>query len=226
MDDFFGNINKQVLPQFDLLQTAASHHRFVWFHPFGNGNGRSVRVLTYAMMIRQGFNIENGRLINPTAIFCRNRNKYYDFLGKADTGTEEGLLLWCEYVLQGLKEEIIKVERLADYSYLQKHILLPTILFAFKRDAITLKEKKTLEAALEKGVFQASDFAKAFPKNTVHTEISRTIKNLIRKEYIKPIAPKARKYTLNINSGMMLLGVMKAFDKEGFLPLENETDAL
>ena len=36
--------------KYDLLKTAISHHRFVWVHPFGNGNGRTVRLFTYAML--------------------------------------------------------------------------------------------------------------------------------------------------------------------------------
>ena len=40
---------------FDLIKVAIAHHRFVWIHPFGNGNGRVVRLLTYALLIKYGF---------------------------------------------------------------------------------------------------------------------------------------------------------------------------
>lgn len=47
-------------------------------------------MLTYAMLIKYGFNVHIGqRLINPTAVFCNNRDKYYEFLSKADNGSEE-----------------------------------------------------------------------------------------------------------------------------------------
>ena len=93
-----------------VLKSAIFHHRFVWIHPFGNGNGRTVRLFTYAMLVKTGFNVNVGRIINPTAVFCSNRNDYYENLSKADLGTTEGILQWCEYVLKGLKEEIEKIE--------------------------------------------------------------------------------------------------------------------
>lgn len=39
-------------PKYDLMKVALAHHRFAWIHPFGNGNGRVVRLLTYALLIK------------------------------------------------------------------------------------------------------------------------------------------------------------------------------
>jgi Fic family protein len=36
-------IERKDSPKYDLLKAAIAHHRFVWIHPFGNGNGRTVR---------------------------------------------------------------------------------------------------------------------------------------------------------------------------------------
>lgn len=33
-----------------IVATGAAHHRFVWIHPFLDGNGRVVRLLSYAML--------------------------------------------------------------------------------------------------------------------------------------------------------------------------------
>jgi len=62
MDELFLFINKTDSPKYDLIKTAIAHHRFVWIHPFRNGNGRTVRLLTYAMLVKQGFNVELGRI--------------------------------------------------------------------------------------------------------------------------------------------------------------------
>ena len=113
-------INSKNSPQFDLLKTAISHHRFTRVHPFSNGNGRTVRALTYGMLIKQGFNLEKGRIINPTAVFCSNRENYCNMLERADAGTKNGLLTWSEYVLTGLQAEVSKADKLADYSFLKK----------------------------------------------------------------------------------------------------------
>jgi hypothetical protein len=36
-------------------------------------NGRTVRLFTYAMLVKTGFNVNVGRIINPTAVFCSYR---------------------------------------------------------------------------------------------------------------------------------------------------------
>ncbi len=51
MEELFNFINSTNSPKYDLLKTALAHHRFVWIHPFDNGNGRTVRLLTYAMLV-------------------------------------------------------------------------------------------------------------------------------------------------------------------------------
>lgn len=85
-------INQKHPPKYDLIKVALAHHRFGWVHPFGNGNGRVVRLLTYALLIKYGFNVRaGGRLLNPTAVFCNDRDKYYAMLSLADKGTTSGV---------------------------------------------------------------------------------------------------------------------------------------
>jgi Fic family protein len=74
------------------------------------------------MLIKYGFNVQaGGRVLNPTAVFCNDRNAYYAMLSEADTGTDEGLEKWCLYVLGGIRNELEKVDRLTQYSYLQEN---------------------------------------------------------------------------------------------------------
>lgn len=115
MNELFEFINNHDSHKYSLLKTAIAHHRFVWIHPFTNGNGRTVRLFTYAMLVKLGFNVDAGRIINPTAIFCSSRENYYKYLGQADSATEEGILSWCEYMLKGLKDEIEKIDKLLDF---------------------------------------------------------------------------------------------------------------
>src|SRR5699024_10336113 len=60
IDELLKFINSMDPPKYDLLKTALAHHRFVWIHPFSNGNGRVVRLLTYALLIKFGFNVSSG----------------------------------------------------------------------------------------------------------------------------------------------------------------------
>ncbi|MGK2848544.1 MAG: Fic family protein [Minisyncoccota bacterium] len=218
MEELLNFFNKQDAPKYDLLKIAIAHHRFAWIHPFDNGNGRTVRLLTYAMLVKQGFNVHIGRIINPTAVFCNDRDEYYKMLSKADTGTDEGVLEWCEYVLGGLKSEIEKIDKLLDYKYLSVNILMPTVAFALERKLITDDEAKILRIAVKEQIFQASDIKPEF-SGKIPAEISRMIRRLKEKKMIAPESGKSRKYVLCFANNYLLRGVIEALDKNNFLPL-------
>ncbi len=220
MDELFTFINSEDSSKYDLLKSAVAHHRFLWIHPFGNGNGRTVRLLTYAMLIKNGFNVNVGRIINPTAVFCINRNDYYDNLSKADNGSDKGVLDWCEYVLNGLKEEIEKIDKLGDYNYLKNEILIPSINHSFERQIITEIESKILKVTIEKQVVQNIDFEKFF-KDKSKSEISRQIKKLIDKKMLIPETKSIRKYVLRFDNNYLLRSVIKMLDEKGFLPIKD-----
>ena len=221
MNELVAFINQEVSAKFDLLKAAIAHHRFVWIHPFANGNGRTVRLFTYAMLVKTGFAVNVGRIINPTAVFCSNRNDYYNHLSGADSGTEKGILTWCEYVLGGLKLEIEKIDKLLNYPYLQKEILLPAINYSLDRKYITHVEAKILKKAADKQVFQALDLKDIF-QGKAGSEISRQIKRLIDKKMIMQENEGSRKYLLRFDNSFLLRGIMKALDEKGFLPIKNE----
>jgi Fic family protein len=222
MDDLFNFINKPDSPKHDLLKVAIAHHRFVWIHPFLNGNGRTVRLFTYAMLVKLGFNVDVGRILNPTAIFCKSRENYYHNLSLADKGTNDGILNWCNYVLTGLKTEIEKIDKLLDYKFLQKEILLPTINYSLERQYITESESKILKRVIEKQVVQAADLSDIFP-GKIKAEVSRQIRKLIEKKMLMPESEGKRKYVLRFDNNYLSRGVIKILDEKGFLPVKDES---
>jgi Fic family protein len=215
LTDFIRKIDS---PKYDLLKAAIAHHRFVWIHPFGNGNGRTVRLFTYAMLVKTGFNVNVGRIINPTAVFCSNRNDYYNYLSQADKGTNAGILTWSEYVLKGLKDEIEKIDKLSEYNYLRKEILIPAINHSIERRYITDNEGRILKKVVDKQVVQAADL-KEFFEGKVQAEVSRQIKKLIDKKMLVPESEGTRKYVIRFDNSYLLRGIIKALDEKGFLPI-------
>ncbi|HNX01773.1 MAG TPA: Fic family protein [Candidatus Cloacimonadota bacterium] len=220
MNELIEFINREDSPKYDLLKVAIAHHRFVWIHPFGNGNGRTVRLFTYAMMIRLGFNVNNGRILNPTAVFCSNRNTYYQKLSEADAGTDHGILSWCGYVLEGLKDEIEKIDKLLDYEFLTSEILLPAIAHSLERKYITDREAWILKKAIEKPLIQASDIRDLFVGQD-NAIISRQIRKLIEKKMLEPEKEGARKYRISFNNNFLLRGIINSLGEKGFLPIHD-----
>lgn len=221
MNELIDFVNREDSPKYDLLKAAIAHHRFVWIHPYGNGNGRTVRLFTYAMLVKTGFNVNVGRIINPTAVFCSNRNDYYNFLSEADKGTDEGIMAWVEYVLKGLKEEIEKIDKLSDYNFLRKKILLPTISHSLERKYITDVESKILKKVIDLQVIQAAD-VKEFFVGKADAEVSRQIKRLIDKKMISPEKDGTRKYVLRFDNSYLLRSIINSLGDKGFLPVRDE----
>ena len=221
MEELLDFVNKDESPKYDLLKTAIAHHRFVWIHPFRNGNGRTVRLFTYAMLVKAGFKVNGGRIINPTAVFCSNRNDYYRYLSSADNGTREGMLSWIEYVLKGLKEEIEKIDKLSDYEFLRKEILMPSINLSLERKYITDLESKVLKRAVDLQVISAADVKSIFP-GKVDSEVSRQIKKLIDQKMLTQEKEGGRKYVLRFDNSYLLRSIIQLLGDKGFLPVWDE----
>lgn len=214
-------INKDTLPKYDLLKICVAHHRFVWIHPFENGNGRVVRLFTYALLLKNVFKSKQ-RIINPTAVFCSDRTDYYNNLSLADNYTDEGVISWCEYVLHGLKNEIEKIDKLMNYSYLKEKILMPSLSDSLSNKYITDIEYNILKIVISEKdqEMQACDIKKLYDKKS-SSEISRMIKSLIEKRMLIPISERSRKYVISFENNYLLRSILKSLDNNGFLPLNN-----
>lgn len=89
LDELIIFINKNPLKLNTIELSAVFHHRFVWIHPFFDGNGRTVRLVMNLLLMKEGF---------PPAIILKNdRKKYYDALNQANNGNYSKLmLLMCQ----------------------------------------------------------------------------------------------------------------------------------
>ena len=224
MQELVAFINRVDAPKYDLIKVALAHHRFGWIHPFGNGNGRVVRLLTYALMIKYGFNVKaGGRVLNPTAVFCSDRDRYYAMLACADGGTSAQLEQWCLYVLEGVLTELKKVDQLTQYDYLKSKILVPALTYARRRELVTAQEEAVLLASVKSGVAKAADLSAAMPGMTA-AQRTYQIKKLVERKMLHPIAPNARQYTLGFDSSYLMRGVIEALTAEGFIsaPLQGQ----
>lgn len=218
MAELVAFINRSDSAKYDLIKVALSHHRFAWIHPFSNGNGRVVRLLTYTLLIKYGFNVKTGgRVLNPTAVFCNERDHYYAMLGLADTGLAEGLEKWCVYVLSGMLAELQKVDRLTDFSYLIERILTPALHYARQRELVTTFEEQILLATARLGIAKASDLKEVMYELS---ERQRTylISKLVERGMLAPIREGARQYTLGFSNNFLIRGIIKSLSNEGFIP--------
>ena len=217
MDELVDFINDPVSGKYELIKTAIAHHRLAWIHPFGNGNGRVVRLLTYALLIKYGFNVKEGKLLNPTAVFCNDREVYYDMLSVADEGTDASILQWCEYVLTGIEAEISKVNRLLDHTYLTKNILNPAITRGRSLGYLSKQEEAILKMGVEKQSFKSLDIAEVAPTLTQRQRVHITAK-LKASNMIKPLKKNGREYFVIFSNNYLVRCLMLQLEKENFIP--------
>ncbi|WP_179006198.1 Fic family protein [Winogradskyella forsetii] len=77
------NTNPQGLNPIELA--TVFHHKFVWIHPFFDGNGRTIRLVMNLLLMRSGF--------PPAIILTNDRLKYYSALNLANNGNYAKLML-------------------------------------------------------------------------------------------------------------------------------------
>ena len=221
MDELYLYINEDSDRRLDLMKIAISHHRFVWIHPFGNGNGRVVRLLTYAMLCKKGF-IKPGsaRLFNPTAVFSGNRQEYYNKLSIADHGDDADILEWAEYVLEGLREEVKKSQKLADNEFVQNEILIPTIAWAQDKNITNELETKVLNRLARRNTIKASSIRDLWPADRSHVVVSKFLRKMKEQNFIEPLTANGREYVIKFTENKLTRGILDQMEKQGMLPIK------
>lgn len=221
MDELYLYINEASDRRLDLLKIAIAHHRFVWIHPFGNGNGRVVRLLTYAMLCKKGF-VASGstRLFNPTAVFSGDRQEYYNKLSIADRGTDDDILEWSEYVLLGLREEINKSQKLTNSDFVQEKILIPMIAWAQDKNITNELESKVLNRLARKNIIKASDIRDLWPPELSHVTVSKFLRKMRAQNFIEPIVPNGREYIIKFTDNKLTRGILDQMEIQGMLPIK------
>ena len=220
MRELIDYINNDESEQYNLLKIAIANHRFVWIHPFGNGNGRTDRLMTYALLCKKGYIAPNKmRLFNPTAIFAGDRNKYYDMLALADDYKDKHILEWCEYFLSGVRNEIKKSESLADADFVNKKILLPSVDRMEKAGVVSKLESNILGRAVRLGAIKASDIKDLWGREVTSVAIAQQIKKLRDRNLVKATHEGGREYEISFENSELTRVTLEQMDLAGLLPI-------
>jgi Fic family protein len=87
--------NAEVLP---IVKISLFHHHYVYIHPFVDGNGRTVRLLTALLFLKAGYEINKYFVLDD--YYDIDRQAYSDALHSADNGDSTA---WLEYFTDGIK---------------------------------------------------------------------------------------------------------------------------
>ncbi len=115
-----------------ILACAAAHHRLTWIHPFLDGNGRVIRLMSYATLLDT---VDTGGVWSIARGLARNVDVYKQHLANCDRSrrndldgrgylSEENLAGFTRFLLETCLDQIKFMEDLIQPEKLRKRIKL------------------------------------------------------------------------------------------------------
>jgi len=154
-------------PRQKLLATLAYHHRLSWVHPFSDGNGRLLRMITHLQLHKLGL---ASPLWSLSRGIARQHEQYYQALSAADRSrlgdfdgrgqlSQKGLFDFMRFMLTTSLDQINYMTQCLDTNNLRERIDR-----AFKTDekiistGIKAESAKAIHILLSLGRVSRSDF--------------------------------------------------------------------
>lgn len=115
-----------------IQAVGAVHHRFLWIHPFLDGNGRVARLMSHALLKRLGIGTS---LWSVARGLARNEERYKHLLMAADRPregdrdgrgnlTQRGLIAFCQFFLESALDQISFMSELLEPQALLRRMEL------------------------------------------------------------------------------------------------------
>lgn len=95
-----------------ILKAIIAHVYVAWIHPFGDGNGRTARLLEARLLIQAGLPPSTANLLSPH-YYC-TQPEYYRQLERSSQ-CRDGLVGFLRYALQGLVDGLDEWLRVLEY---------------------------------------------------------------------------------------------------------------
>lgn len=147
-----------------VLAAAAAHHRLAWIHPFIDGNGRVVRLMSHAMLIEP---LDTGSLWSIARGLARSVETYKALLVECDlprrndldgrgTLSQEALAKFTGYFLTTCIDQVDFMRDLVQPDELRARILTWAS-EEIARDRLPPKSGALLEALLYRGALERGE---------------------------------------------------------------------
>jgi len=95
--------DRQLVTGFAVLKAIVAHLYIAWIHPFGDGNGRTARLLEFQILLSGGVPTIAAHLLSN--FYNQTRDKYYTELAAASR-SPEGMFSFLRYALQGFRDQL------------------------------------------------------------------------------------------------------------------------
>ncbi len=169
-----------------ILSAPAAHHRLLWIHPFLDGNGRVVRLISHATLLET---LDTGGIWSVARGLARNVVEYKNHLANCDQPrrndldgrgnlSEEALAAFTRFFLELCIDQVKFMENLVQPDRLRTRILM------WSEEEIRLgtlppKAGTVLEAVLYRGELPRGDAANIV--GTGERQARRVVSSLVDK---------------------------------------------
>jgi len=217
MSEWLDFVNRAMPTAQQMIHVAMAHHRFLWIHPFRNGNGRVSRLVSYAMLRRHGFESRGGlRAVNPTSVFGNDRDGYYGSLSAADDLSNEGTIDWCTFFVRGIHGDMERLTSLNDFEFVLTQLLDPVVDRLVAGGRASRGEGEAIRIAVRLQTVKAGDLESALPGTP--TQRSVAIRSMVERGLLEHDVRGPRFYRVPITSGLIGRLVINRLDDLGFMP--------
>ncbi|WP_148861019.1 Fic family protein [Marinobacter fonticola] len=114
-----------------VIAVLSAHHRFLWIHPFLDGNGRVARLWTDAAL--RAIGLTSYGLWSISRGLARTSDQYKKALAQADFPrqgnidgrgalSESGLMNFCDYMLETALDQVNYMSEMLDLKALKKRV--------------------------------------------------------------------------------------------------------
>jgi Fic family protein len=141
-----------------ILALPAAHHRFLWIHPFLDGNGRVARLISYAQLLEL---VDTGGVWSIARGMARNVNAYKQHLMSCDEQrrndydgrgnlSQIALEQFTQFFLEACLDQVAFMETLVQPDKLRNRIIV-WVEQESKTDRLLANAGRILEAILYRG---------------------------------------------------------------------------
>jgi Fic family protein len=179
-----------------ILSVAAAHHRLLWIHPFLDGNGRVVRLMSHAMLLEQ---LGTGGVWSVARGLARRVADYKTHLARCDLPrrndldgrgalSEEALADFTRFFLETCIDQVEFMESLVQPGRLRARVLLWAE-EEVRVGALPAKAGRVLEALLYRGELPRGDLADLLGTTSRHAR--RIVAALADRGVLRSESPRA-----------------------------------
>jgi len=192
LDEVYSKLGKSET----ILATAAAHHRLAWIHPFLDGNGRVIRLMSCAMLLDT---LDTGGIWSIARGLARNVEEYKRQLANCDMQrrndldgrgnlSEEALAQFTRFFIETCIDQVKFMEELVQPEKLRTRIKL-WVDELIETGALHEKSGLVLDAILYRGEIPRGEVASLLGAST--RTASRVVAGLVDQGVVTAKSSKA-----------------------------------